>query len=154
VKQLKVILLVEDNEQDELLTLRALKSQGVRYQVFVCRDGAEAIDWLSCAGQHAHRDPTVVPCVVLLDLKLPKMNGHEVLSAIRANPKTRTLPVVILTTSKEETDIAKSYDRGANSYIQKPVDYLEFAEAVKSLGIYWLLLNEAPKPVAQEMVQT
>jgi two-component system response regulator len=140
-----VILLVEDNKQDELLTIRALQKHGVRHTIVVCRDGAEALDWIFSKGVHFSRDPMLVPTVVLLDLKLPKVNGLEVLAAIRANSATRRLPVVILTTSKEEADIAQSYDFGANSYVQKPVNYHEFSEAIKNLGIYWLLVNEPPR---------
>ena len=138
----KVVLLIEDNVQDELLTVRSLQAQGIRHEIIVCRDGAEALEWLFAEGAYADRDPAIVPTVVLLDLKLPKLDGHQVLAAIRANQKTKRLPVVILTTSKEESDVAQSYDHGANSYVQKPVNFKEFSEAIKNLGVYWLLLNE------------
>ena len=145
MEQYKTILLVEDNKQDELLTIRALQKHGIRHEIVVCRDGAEALDWLKARGQHSKRDLTLVPTVVLLDLKLPKIGGLEVLAAIRNDINTKKLPVVILTTSKEESDIAQSYDNGANSYVQKPVNFNEFSEAVKNLGQYWLRLNEPPK---------
>ncbi len=140
----KVILLVEDNQQDELLTIRALRQHGLRNEIVVCRDGKEALDWIFVRGEHIGRDETVVPDVILLDLKLPKLDGHEVLAAIRADETTRRLPVVILTTSKEQSDIMRSYDIGANSYVQKPVSYDDFSEVVRQLGVYWLRTNEAP----------
>ena len=140
----KVILLVEDNRQDELLTLRALKSNGFGHEVVICRDGAEAVDWLEADGIFAGRDPLIIPQVILLDLKLPKLDGHEVLERIRKHPKYSHLPVVILTTSKEESEIVKSYQHGANSFVQKPVSYDEFSEAVKRLGLFWVLTNESP----------
>lgn len=144
MSQAKPILLIEDNQQDELLTLRALRKNNVRNEVVVCRDGAEALDYFFGAGAFAGRDLSVQPQVVLLDLKLPKVDGLEVLRRIRQDPRTRRLPVVILTTSTEEQDIGAGYDLGANSYVRKPVDFNEFAEAVRNLGLYWLLLNEAP----------
>lgn len=140
----KVILLVEDNPDDEALTLRALHKNNIRNQVVVARDGVEAIDYLLCQGAHAGRDPREQPQVVLLDLKLPKLDGIEVLKRIRADERTRLLPVVILTSSKEERDIVQSYGSGANSYIRKPVDFAQFVEAVRQLGLYWLVLNESP----------
>ena len=138
------ILLVEDNPDDEALTLRALKKNNIANEVVVVRDGAEALDYLFGTGAFAASPRAGNPQVVLLDLKLPKVDGFEVLSRIRANPATELLPVVILTSSKEERDLAESYGRGANSYVRKPVDFNEFVEAVRSLGLYWLVLNEAP----------
>jgi two-component system response regulator len=143
----KVILLVEDNHQDELLTIRALKKNGIRHSIIVCRDGAEALNWLFMKGEFSGRDPSIVPTVILLDLKIPKINGHEVLAAIRSDGRTKRMPVVVLTTSKEESDIIKSYENGANSFVQKPINFNEFSEAIKNLGIYWLLLNQPfPEP--------
>ena len=141
----RIVLLIEDNKQDELLTLRALKQNGLRNEVIVCRDGAEGLDWLFQRGQHAARDPNLMPHVVLLDIKLPKVDGHEVLSRIRNDQRTRRLPVVMLTTSVEESDVVRSYDEGANSYVQKPVSYEAFSEAIQRLGVYWLFTNEAPR---------
>ena len=142
----KVILLVEDNPNDEALTLRAFKKHNIRNEVIVVRDGAEALDWLFARGTHAGRDETGLPQVVLLDLKLPKVSGLEVLRAIRADPRTRRLPVVLLTSSKEDHDVTTGYDLGANSYVCKPVDFAEFAEAIRQLGLYWLVLNETAPP--------
>ena len=139
----KYILLVEDNPDDEILTLRALKKNNIANKVVVCRDGAEALDFLRAEGAHADRDPRDLPEVVLLDLKLPKIYGLEVLKRIRAEECTRLLPVVILTTSSEERDLVESYRLGANSYIRKPVDFAQFMEAVKNLGMYWLVLNQS-----------
>jgi two-component system response regulator len=140
----KMILLVEDNPDDEALTIRALKKNNIGNRLAVVRDGVEAIDFLFCSGSYATRDPKDVPQVVLLDLKLPKIDGLEVLRRIRENEATRLLPVVILTSSKEEQDILKGYKLGANSYVRKPVDFDQFVEAVRQLGLYWLVLNEAP----------
>jgi two-component system response regulator len=140
----KTILLVEDNPDDEALTLRALKKNNILNEVAVARDGAEALDYLFCRGAHAHRDPHELPAVTLLDLKLPKVDGLEVLKQIRANPSTQLLPVVILTSSKEEQDLVNGYRFGANSYIRKPVDFNQFVDAVRQLGLYWLVLNEPP----------
>ena len=140
----KLILLVEDNPDDEELTLRALKKNNISNKVSVVRDGAEALDFLFCAGVYTQRDPREVPQVILLDLKLPKVDGLEVLRRIRADERTRLLPVVILTSSKEEQDLIDGYKQGANSYIRKPVDFNQFIEAVRQLGLYWLVLNEAP----------
>jgi two-component system response regulator len=142
----KTILLVEDNEQDELLTVRALKINGILNPVIVVRDGAEALDYLFRRGKYEGRDPGGSPQVILLDLKLPKIDGHEVLRQLRAHPATRCLPVVILTTSSEERDIERAYESGANSYVLKPVDFTEFSEAVRNLANYWLLLNQSPPP--------
>ncbi|HWP23600.1 MAG TPA: response regulator [Candidatus Binatia bacterium] len=140
----KVILLVEDNPDDEALTLRAFKKNNIGNEVVVARDGAEALDYLFGTGSHAGRDTTVMPAMTLLDLKLPKIDGLEVLRRIRADDRTRLLPVVILTSSKEEQDLIDGYRLGANSYIRKPVDFMQFVEAVRQLGLYWLVLNEAP----------
>ena len=140
----KMILLVEDNPDDEALTLRALKKNNIGNELAVVRDGAEALDFLFCQGAYADRDPHDLPQVILLDLKLPKIDGLEVLRRIRANEKTHLLPVVILTSSDEEKDVLTSYSLGANSYIRKPVDYVQFTEAVRQLGLYWLVLNEPP----------
>jgi two-component system response regulator len=140
----RTILLVEDNPNDEALTLRALKKNNIQDRVVVARDGAEALDYLFATGAYQDRNPAEVPRVVLLDLKLPKVDGLEVLRRVRANAKTQLLPVVILTSSNEERDLVAGYGSGANSYIRKPVDFTEFAEAVRDLGKYWLQLNEAP----------
>lgn len=140
----KVILLVEDNPDDEALTLRALRKNNIRNEVVVVHDGAEALDFLFCTGAYAKRNPEENPQVVLLDLKLPKVDGLEVLRRIRANPRTSLLPMVILTSSKEERDMVQGYTNGANSYVRKPVDFDQFVEAVRQLGLYWLVLNEAP----------
>lgn len=142
----KIILLVEDNPDDEALTLRALKKNNILNEVVVARDGAEALDYLFFRGTHANRDPHKQPALTLLDLKLPKVDGLEVLKQIRANPSTQLMPVVILTSSREEQDLISGYRLGANSYIRKPVDFSQFMEAVRSLGLYWLVLNEAPPP--------
>ena len=140
----KMILLVEDNADDEALTLRALHKSKVANKIVVVRDGAEALDYLFCSGSYTDRDPLELPQVILLDLKLPKIDGLEVLHKIRANPSTRMLPVVILTSSKEEQDMTKAYSGGANSYVRKPVDFNQFVDAIGQLGLYWLVLNEAP----------
>ena len=139
----KMILLVEDNPDDEALTLRALRKNNIKNRVIVVRDGAEALDFVFCSGAYADRHPHDKPQVVLLDLKLPKVDGLEVLRRIRADPSTRTLPVVILTSSKEEQDVVNSYVLGVNSYVRKPVDFIQFVEAIRQLGLYWLVLNEA-----------
>lgn len=140
----KTILLVEDNPDDEALTLRALKRNNILNEVVVARDGAEALDYLFARGAHSDRDAGKLPEVVLLDLKLPKLDGLEVLRRIRDEPLTRRLAVVILTSSNEERDIIAGYDLGANSYIRKPVDFNQFMEAVRQLGVYWLVLNVPP----------
>lgn len=140
----KFILLVEDNPDDEALTLRALSKHNVANAVVVARDGVEAIDFLFGTGAHAGRDPADLPQIVLLDLKLPKLDGFEVLRRVRADERTRMLPVVILTSSKEERDVVQSYRDGCNSYVRKPVNFDEFIEAARQLGLYWLLLNEGP----------
>ena len=140
----KTILLVEDNPDDEALTLRALKKNNILNSVTVVHDGAEALDYLFCQGVYAGRDACQQPAVTLLDLKLPKIDGLEVLKRLRADERTRLLPVVILTSSKEEQDLVNGYRLGANSYIRKPVDFTKFIEAVRQLGIYWLMMNEPP----------
>lgn len=140
----KMILLVEDNPDDEALTLRALKKNNIGNELVVVRDGAEALDFLFGTGAFAGRGPSLLPQVVLLDLKLPKIDGLEVLRRVRENPITQLLPVVILTSSKEEQDMITSYKLGANSYVRKPVDFNQFVTAVRQLGLYWLVLNEAP----------
>jgi len=137
--------LVEDNPDDEVLTRRALKKNNIGNEVIVARDGAEALDYLFATGTYEGRDPSSMPQVVLLDLKLPKVDGLEVLRRIRANERTKLLPVVILTSSKEQRDLVDGYGYGANSYIRKPVDFAQFVEAVRQLGLYWLVLNETPQ---------
>jgi two-component system response regulator len=136
------ILLVEDNPDDEALTLRAFNKNRIANQVIIARDGVEALDYLFATGSHDGRDLSVMPAVVLLDLKLPRIDGLEVLRRIRADERTRLLPVVILTTSKEQQDIYEAYSLGANSYIRKPVDFEKFIYAVGQMGLYWLALNE------------
>lgn len=142
------ILLVEDNPDDEDLTLRALEQNRIKNAVVVARDGAEALDYLFGTGKYAGRDTNLLPQVVLLDLKLPKIDGLEVLRRLRADNRTKLLPVVILTSSNEEQDKLKGYSLGANSYVRKPVDFVQFTDAVKQLGLFWLLLNERP-PVSR-----
>lgn len=140
----KTILLVEDNPDDEALTLRALKHHHITNEVVVTRDGAEALDYLFATGVYAGRDRNIKPQVVLLDLKLPKIDGLEVLRCLRADALMQLLPVVILTSSNEEKDMLAGYELGANSYVRKPVVFQQFMEAVHQLGLYWLLLNERP----------
>jgi len=140
----RMILLVEDNPDDEALTLRALKKNNIGNKVFVVRDGAEALDFLFCTGAYADRDPREMPQMILLDLQLPKIDGLEVLRRLRADERTRQLPIVILTSSNEEQDLIEGYKNGANSYVRKPVDFIQFVEAVRQLGLYWLVLNKAP----------
>jgi len=144
MKEQRLILLVEDNDDDVELTLRALRRNRVANRVDVVRDGAEAMEYLFATGSYSGRDLRDTPNLVLLDLKLPKVGGLEVLERLRADARTRRLPVVILTSSNVESDLARSYDLGANSYIRKPVDFTQFMEAVNQLGLYWLVLNEAP----------
>jgi len=138
------ILLVEDNPHDEELTLHALKQHKLANRIHVIRDGAEALDYIFGNGKHTGREQKAHPRVVLLDLKLPKVDGLEVLKQMKENPETRCIPVVMLTSSREERDVLASYESGVNSYITKPVDFEQFTEAVKQLGLYWLLLNEPP----------
>jgi two-component system response regulator len=140
----KMILLVEDNPDDEALTLRALKKNNIGNRLIVVRDGVEALEFIFCTGQFAERDPRDQPEVVLLDLKLPKVDGLEVLRRIRTDDRTQRLPVVILTSSNEQQDLVRSYNLGVNSYVRKPVDFNDFIDAVRQLGLYWLVLNEAP----------
>lgn len=138
------ILLVEDNPDDVELTLRAFQKNNITNEVVVAHDGAEALDFLFATGAHADRDPSDLPALVLLDLNLPKVDGIEALRRIRADERTKWLPVVILTSSKEHEDLLNSYSFGANSYVRKPVDFTQFSEAVVQLGLYWLILNEPP----------
>lgn len=141
----KTILLVEDNPDDEELTTMALRKNGIVNEVVVVHDGEEALDYLFGKGKFTDRNPASNPAVILLDLKLPKISGLEVLEKLRADDKTRLIPVVILTSSSEEEDILSSYRLGANSFVRKPVEFSVFADAVKQLGMYWLLLNECPQ---------
>ena len=140
----KMILLVEDNADDEALTLRALRKNKIANTIAVVRDGAEALDYLFGTGAYTDRDVLEMPQVILLDLKLPKVDGLEVLRRIRSDPRTHMLPVVVLTSSKEEQDMIRAYSIGVNSYVRKPVDFNQFVEAIGQLGLYWLVLNEAP----------
>lgn len=140
----KIILLVEDNPDDEALTLRALKQSKLANEIVITRDGTEALDFLFGTGAFAGRDVTNTPGVVLLDLKLPKLSGLEVLQRLRADPRTRLTPVVVLTSSSEDEDMMRSYEFGANSYVRKPVVFGKFADAVSQLGLYWMLLNQPP----------
>ncbi|MFZ0244345.1 response regulator [Candidatus Binatus sp.] len=145
----RVILLVEDNADDETLTMRALKKNNISNTIVVARDGVEALDYLFGTGQYAERDTSAQPELILLDLKLPKVDGFEVLKKLRADERTKLLAVVILTSSKEQQDIANGYGLGANSYIRKPVDFQQFVDAVLQLGLYWLVLNERPPAYAR-----
>jgi two-component system response regulator len=140
----KIILLVEDNPDDEMLTLRAMKKNNIVNDIVVASDGAEALDYIFCAGRYEDRDIRETPQVILLDLNLPKIGGLDVLKRIRSDERTCLLPVVILTSSREERDLIESYKLGANSYIRKPVDFIQFTEAIRQLGLYWLVLNEVP----------
>ena len=142
------ILLVEDNKDDETLTLHALKKYNVTNQVQVVRDGAEALEFIFCTGRYAHRRMSDRPKVILLDIKLPLVDGLEVLRQIKHDPRTQTIPVVMLTSSREERDLVESYRLGVNSYIVKPVDFEQFTEAARTLGMYWLLLNRPPAEAA------
>lgn len=142
------ILLVEDNADDEALALRAFNKMNIYNEIVIARDGAEALDYLFGEGSYTGRDVSCQPAVVLLDLKLPKIDGLEVLKRVRANPVTQILPVVILTSSREEQDLVAGYMSGANSYVRKPIDFNEFLKAVGQLGVYWLLLNELPSTKA------
>jgi two-component system response regulator len=140
------ILLVEDNADDEQLTIRALERANVANDLFVVRDGAEALAYLFCTERYSERDPDDAPQVVLLDLRLPKVSGLEVLRAVRANPRTRAQPIVVLTSSDMERDIEEAYELGANSFVTKPVRFQDFTEAVRQVGLYWVLLNKPTKP--------
>lgn len=140
----KIILLVEDNPDDEALAIRALKRNHISNEIVVAHDGVEALDYLFGTGAYANRDISVKPTVILLDLKLPRINGIEVLRRLREEDCTKLLPVVVLTTSSEEQDMLDSYSLGCNSYIRKPVDFIQFSEAIRQLGMYWLLMNEPP----------
>jgi two-component system, response regulator len=144
VPEQRIILLVEDDADDEALTLRAFEKDNIANTVVVARDGVEACDYLFGTGRYAGRDPNDRPQIVILDLDLQKLNGFEVLAKLRADKRTSTIPVIILTTSKEQSDVARGYDLGANSYIRKPVDFEQFIAAVRQLGLYWLVLNESP----------
>ena len=145
----QTILLVEDNSSDEKLTLLAFKSCGVANQVVVVRDGAAALDYLFGTGEHTNRPANVIPRLILLDIKLPKIDGLEVLRRLRADPRTELVPIVILTSSKQDEDVLRGYALGANAYVRKPVEFAEFALAAKTLGLFWLLLNE-PAPALKE----
>jgi two-component system response regulator len=140
----KIILLVEDNPDDEALTLRAIKKNNIGNEVVIARDGAEALEYVFGTGRYSGRDMRVMPAITLLDLKLPKVDGLEVLRRLRTDERTKLLPVIILTSSKEEQDLINGYKLGANSYFRKPVDFGEFVEALRQLGLYWLVLNELP----------
>ena len=140
----KTIMLVEDNPDDEELTLRALRKANIVNEVAIARDGQEALDFLFCTGKYAGREPPTMPAVVLLDLKLPKLDGIDVLQRIRADPRTKLIPVVVLTSSSEDEDMLRSYQSGANSYVRKPIEFSAFANAVTQLGMYWILINQSP----------
>jgi CheY-like chemotaxis protein len=146
----KPILLVEDNKDDEMLTLRAFRKNHILNEVVVARDGVEALDYLFGTGAHEGRNLSVMPQVILLDLNLPRISGFEVLRRLRQDERTKLLSVVVLTSSKEDEDIVRSYSLGASSYVRKPVDFAEFTEAIKTLGLFWLLLHE-PAPVAPKV---
>jgi len=139
-----VILLIEDNPDDEILVVRALRKRNIGNPIVVCRDGAEALEYVFGTGKFAGRSPTDFPAVTMLDLKLPKVDGLTVLQRIRADERTRLMPVVVLTSSNQEADILRSYELGANSYVRKPVEFEHFMDAVHQLGLYWLILNEPP----------
>lgn len=145
IAQNKVILLVEDNDDDVALTMRAFGKSGVSNEIVVVRDGVQALDYLLGTGTYAEQGPPDLPQVVLLDLKLPKVDGLEVLRKIRSEERTRRLPVVVLTSSNEQRDLVDSYDLGANSFVRKPVDFAQFLEAARQLGLYWLVLNQRPR---------
>ena len=145
----KIIMLVEDNPSDIGLTQRALSKSHIANEMVVAEDGQDALDYLFAGGKYTGRDMSEIPALILLDLKLPRVDGLEVLRRIRADERTRRIPVVILTTSKEEQDVAQSYDLGANSYIRKPVDFKQFVDSVERLGLYWLVMNEPPPPIVR-----
>jgi two-component system, response regulator len=140
----KVILLVEDNEDDEIMTVHSLRDGGYQGEIVIARDGQEAVDWLFSEGEHSSRNPDAVPAVVLLDIRLPKLSGFEVLSAIRRRPESRHVPVVMLTASSEQEDMVRSYELRANSYVRKPVSIVEFRKVMHSLGVYWTEYNQCP----------
>ncbi len=140
----KNLLLVEDNPDDEVLTLRALRKHNLANNIMVARDGQEALDYLFGEGEYSGRDTRVLPQVILLDLKLPKVDGLQVLERLRSDPRTKHVPVVVLTSSNQEQDMLRSYDLGAKSHVRKPVDFEQFLEAARQLGLYWLVLNEIP----------
>jgi len=140
----KIILLVEDNADDEELTIRTLQKNHLKNKIVVVRDGVEALDYLFGSGEYKDRDLSISPVLIMLDIKLPKLNGLEVLKKIKTDPKTKFIPVVILTSSDEEKDLIESYQLGANSYVRKPVDFAEFQNSVRQLALYWVLLNESP----------
>lgn len=142
----KLILLVEDSEEDEELTVRALRRAKVLEDIEIARDGKQALEFLFCEGAYHGRDQSRQPCVILLDLKLPKLNGFEVLARVRADERTRTIPVVVLTSSSEEEDVERCYRTGANSYVRKPVSFPRFADTIAELGTYWMALNQPPQP--------
>ena len=142
--QRETILLVEDNPDDVELLMRALRKNNIANNIAVTRDGAEALDYLYATGKYTERDADEIPRIILLDLKLPKLNGLQVLERIRADKRTELTPVIILTSSKEEQDLISGYRCGANSYVRKPVDFNEFVDAVRQIGLYWLLINESP----------
>lgn len=145
-----VILLVEDNPDDVALILRALRGNHISNEIVIAKDGVEALDYVCGRGTYEGRDPNDTPALILLDLKLPKLNGFDVLSAVRQNEATRLTPVVILTSSREEADVAKGYQNGANSFVRKPIDFTEFARAIKTLRVYWLLINEPPPAATRD----
>lgn len=140
----KIILLVEDNADDEELTIRTLQKNHLKNKIVVVRDGVEALDYLFGTGEYSDRDLSVSPVLIMLDIKLPRMNGLEVLKKIKSDPRTSLIPVVVLTSSDEEKDLIESYKLGANSYVRKPVDFAEFQKSVKQLALYWMLINESP----------
>jgi two-component system response regulator len=146
----RVILLVEDNPDDEELTIRTLKKNNILNEVVVAHDGSDALDFLFGSGKYSKRDTAIMPVIVMLDIKLPKINGLEVLKRIRSDERTKLLPVVILTSSDEERDLVESYQLGANSYVRKPVDFTQFQKAVQQLALYWILLNKTPAHVGKE----
>jgi two-component system response regulator len=148
----RTILLVEDNPDDEELTRRALKEANIANEIIVARNGLEALDFLFGTGAHADRDLTRLPQLILLDIKLPRLNGFQVLERLRADPRTRLIPVVILTGSSEEEDVLASYQLGANSYVRKPVEFERFTDVIKQVGLYWLLVSQAPPIKPQEAV--
>ncbi len=146
----EIILLVEDNQDDVLLTKRAFKKSNILNELVVAKDGVEALDYLFGTGAHEGRDLSIMPVLILLDLRLPKLDGIDVLRRIRSDERTKLIPVVVLTTSKEQKDLIESYSLGANSYIRKPVDFDQFVQAVRQLGLYWVLLNEPPPVIRRD----